>query len=78
MIGAGWGGLSAAYDLSKQADRYDVTLVEMARGSEASYAMASGRCRATAPPKRVNTAFGISITTFFDCWMTIWALSMTS
>jgi uncharacterized protein with NAD-binding domain and iron-sulfur cluster len=30
IIGAGWGGLSAAYDLSKRSDKYNITLVEMA------------------------------------------------
>ncbi|KAG7337273.1 flavin containing amine oxidoreductase [Nitzschia inconspicua] len=29
IIGGGWGGLSAAYELSKNSDRYDVVLVDM-------------------------------------------------
>jgi uncharacterized protein with NAD-binding domain and iron-sulfur cluster len=29
IIGGGWGGLSAAYELSKNDERYDVTLVDM-------------------------------------------------
>eukprot|EP00624_Nannochloropsis_granulata_P005472 evm.model.NODE_38800_length_23839_cov_28.586224.2 len=28
VIGAGWGGLSAAFELAKRSDEYDVTLLE--------------------------------------------------
>ena len=29
IIGGGWGGLSTAYELSKQSNKYDITLVDM-------------------------------------------------